>query len=359
MSPPSIFITGGSGFVGQNAITELTRKGHTVRALARSDEAARRVTAAGAEAVRGELSSVDALTEGIRGCEWVIHSAAKVEQWGTWDEFYKVNVVGTENVLTAAAKAGAKRLVHVGTEAALVGERPLIDAAEDFPFPSHSSGLYPSTKRLAEERVVAANRAGLETVVVRPRFIWGRGDTTLLPQLVAAVKRGQFMWISGGHYLTSTCHVTNVVEGIALALERGAPGNAYFLTDGAPAEFRWFITALLETQGLDAPKASIPRPIAKVLAGLLEGVWGALHLAGAPPLTSTLLHLMGEEVTVSDAKARRELGYTASMSRDRGLRELRQPAAKQPSEPASEPASKPGSEPERARPESPPAQAQP
>src|ERR1041384_6142316 len=121
----SIFITGGSGFVGQNAISELSRKGHTIRALARSDEAARRVTAAGAEPVRGDISSIDALTSGISGCEWVVHAAAKVEQWGAYEDFYQVNVVGTENVLAAAAKAGARRFVHVGTEAGLVGERPL------------------------------------------------------------------------------------------------------------------------------------------------------------------------------------------------------------------------------------------
>lgn len=322
--PSTVFITGGSGFVGQNAIIELTRRGHRVRALARSDEAARRVTTAGAEAVRGELSSIDALASGISGCEWVVHAAAKVEQWGKYEDFYEANVVGTENVLAAAARAGARRLLHVGTEAGLVGERPLIDASEDFAPPARSVGLYPATKRMAEERVIAANGPELQTMVVRPRFIWGRGDTSLLPQLVTAVEKGQFMWISGGHYLTSTCHVTNVVEGIILALERAEPGSVYFLTDGEPTEFRAFISALVETQGLEPPRASIPRPVAKVLAGVLEGVWGALHLSSAPPLTRTLIFLMGEEVTVNDGKARRELGYTASVSRERGLREMRQ-----------------------------------
>jgi hypothetical protein len=63
--------------------------------------------------------------------------------------------------------------------------------------------------------------------------------------------------------------------------------------------------------------------VAKLLAGVLEGVWTTFRLSGAPPLTRTLIYLMGEEVTVSDAKARRELGYTASVSRERGLREMR------------------------------------
>lgn len=320
---PAIFITGGSGFVGQRAIQELNRRGHQVRALARSEEAAARIAAAGGEPMRGDLASVDELSRNMRGSEQVIHAAAKVEQWGAYDDFYAVNVVGTENVLAAARRAGVKRLVHIGTEAGLVGALPLRMATEELAAPKRSVGPYPTTKRLAEARALAANCSELETVVVRPRFIWGRGDTSLLPQLVQAVKQGRFMWISGGRYLTSTCHIENVVEGIGLALERGRGGNAYFLSDGEPTEFRAFITALLATQGLVAPTASMPRPIAKVLAHGLEAAWRTFGLAGEPPLTRTVVFLMGEEVSVSDAKARRELGYTGGMSRERGLDEMR------------------------------------
>lgn len=324
---PAIFLTGGSGFVGRRAIQELNRQGNHVRALARSQEAAARIAAVGGEPVHGDLGSVDELAHCMRGSDAVIHAAAKVEQWGAYDDFYAVNVVGTENVLAAARRAGVTRLVHIGTEAGLVGEQALRMATEEFAAPTRSVGLYPTTKRLAEERVLAANCPELETVVVRPRFIWGRGDTSLLPQLVQAVKQGRFMWISGGRYLTSTCHVDNVVEGIGLALERGRGGHAYFLTDGEPTEFRAFITALLATQGIAAPTASMPRPVAKLLAHALEGTWRAFDLTGEPPLTRTVVFLMGEEVTVSDAKARRELGYTGGMSRERGLDEMRAGAA--------------------------------
>lgn len=319
----TIFITGGSGFVGRHTIHQLSRQGRRVRALARSNAAADRIVAAGGEPVLGDLASADDLARAMHGCDAVIHAAAKVEQWGAYEDFYAVNVFGTENVLAAARRAGVKRFVHVGTEAGLVGGRPVRRATEEFMPPARPVGLYPATKRLAEERVLAANCAELETVVVRPRFIWGRGDTSLLPQLVSAVKQRKFLWISGGRYLTSTCHIENVLEGIGLALDRGRGGNAYFLTDGEPTKFRSFIAALLATQGLEAPRASIPRPVASLAARGLEAAWRWFDLAGEPPLTRTVVLLMGEEVTVSDAKARRELGYTGSMSRERGLDEMR------------------------------------
>jgi nucleoside-diphosphate-sugar epimerase len=164
--------------------------------------------------------------------------------------------------------------------------------------------------------VLAANRDGLTTVIVRPRFVWGAGDTNLLPKIAEAVKRGRFGWVDGGRYLTSTCHVDNVAEGILLAAERGAPGEIYFLTDGEPVDFRDFLTQVLATQGVDPGTRSIPRWLARATAALTGWM---KH----PPVTKTALALIGHEVTVVDAKARRELGYTSHVSRERGLAEMR------------------------------------
>ena len=97
---------------------------------------------------------------------------------------------GTENVIAACRAAGVRRLVHVGTEAALMAGTPLVNVDEEAPLRPDSPALYPSSKAKAEQRVRAANGDGLETVVIRPRFVWGRGDTTLLPALVELVRSG-------------------------------------------------------------------------------------------------------------------------------------------------------------------------
>jgi len=127
--------------------------------------------------------------------------------------------------------------------------------------------------------VLDANRDGaFETVAVRPRFVWGRGDTTLLPTMVAMVKSGRFAWVGGGHNRTSITHVDNVVEGLVLGAQRGRPGNAYFVTDGEPVEFREFVTELLATQGVTAPSRSVPIPVAHALAVAGEAAWRTLPL---------------------------------------------------------------------------------
>ncbi|WP_164009755.1 NAD-dependent epimerase/dehydratase family protein [Pyxidicoccus trucidator] len=317
------FVTGGSGFVGRHLIATLKARGDSVRALARSPAAMAAVTEAGAEAFEGDLSDADKLRPGMEGCDTVFHAAAYVKGWGPREEFYEANVRGTERVLEAARSAGVKRLVHVSTEAVLVDGTPLVGVNETWPVPARPIGDYPSTKAEAERRVLSVSSADFTTVAVRPRFIWGKGDTSLLPEFISAVRAKRFAWFSGGRYLSSTCHVANCVEGMLLAAEKGRGGEAYFLTDGEPVVFRDFITEMLKTQGVDAGTRTMPYGLAATIATLGDVLWGAFHLKSRPPLTRAELLLVGREVTVSDAKARQELGYEGRMTREEGLREMR------------------------------------
>lgn len=310
------FVTGGSGFVGKRLIAALVAKGIQVRALARSETAEAAVRGVGAEVVRGDLGDRAAMQAGMAGCEVVFHAAAFVEEHGKLADFMRVTVDGTANTLAAAKAAGVARFVHVGTEAVLADGNPIVRADETVPISPNPAGPYGLTKGLAEKAVIAANAPGFTTVVIRPRFIWGVGDTSLLPKIVAAVKAGKFAWVGGGHYLTSTCHVANVVEGALLAAEKGKGGEVYFLTDGEPVDFREFMTAVFATQGVDAGTRSVPRWVAKTVAALTAWM-------KTPPITKTAVALVGGEVTVVDAKARRELGYTSAVTRDAGLAEMR------------------------------------
>jgi len=230
----TVFMTGGSGCVGGAAIKELISRGIDVRALARSDKAAAAISTLGATPIRGDLADTEAMQAGMAGCTGIIHAAAKVEDWGTEQEFFTVTIQGTRNALAAAQAAGVPRFVHIGTEAVLAGGPPIVRADETTPYPAVPNGLYPWSKGQAERDVIAANAPGFATISVRPRFIWGRGDTTLLPQICKAMQSGAWAWFGGGHHLISTCHVRNVIEGTLLALEKGPGGEIYFLTDGDP-----------------------------------------------------------------------------------------------------------------------------
>ena len=314
-----VFVTGGSGFVGGRVIQRLRERDIEVMALARSPRAIAAVEKLGATAVPGDLDDRAAMRAGMMGCDVVVHAAAHVGENGPLGEFMRVTVTGTENTLAAARTAYVPKFVHVSTEAVLADGKPIIRADETRPRTTRPAGPYPLSKGLAEARALAASSDAFAVVVVRPRFIWGAGDTSLVPKIADAVKRGKFAWIDGGRYLTSSCHIENVVEGILLAAERGMAGETYFLTDGEPVEFRGFLNELLAVYGVAPGDRSIPRWLARSIAELTRWM-------KQPPVSRTALALIGHEVTVVDAKARRELGYTSHVSIPQGLAEIRRTA---------------------------------
>jgi nucleoside-diphosphate-sugar epimerase len=320
---PTAFVTGGSGFVGGALIRRLVGDGWAVRALARSDRSSQAVQDAGAEVVRGDLDDTAAMRAGAEGADVFHHAAAKVEDFGDPADFERITVQGTKNALAAAREAGVPRFVHVGTEAALMAGQPLVNVDETTPLRPDSPAPYPWSKARAEQAVRAASGDGLETVVVRPRFVWGRGDTTLLPRIVQMTKKGQFAWIGGGTHRTSTTHIDNTVEGLVLAAERGTPGGVYFVTDGDPVVFRAFVGELIRTQGVEPPTRSVPLAVAKAVAAAGEGAWRLLNRKGSPPLTRFAVWASGLECTINDSLAREELGYREVTTREQGLAELR------------------------------------
>ncbi len=314
-----IFVTGGSGFIGGHIIESLVTD-RTVVAMARSDRSAEVVAAYGAEPVRCSLGTVD--TKHLKGMDAVVHCAAFVGDWGTRQQFWSVNVDGTTKLLDMARSAGVAHFIHIGTEAALFDGHDLVDIDESYPYPKRHKFLYSETKAEAERRVLEANAPGFRTVSIRPRFVWGPRDTSVLPVLLRMIDSGKWRWIDGGKHETSTTHVANLVHGVRLALERGAGGNAYFVADAERSTIRDFISQLVETQGRSIPDGSVPSTLARPMAWLIEGTWRLLGLKHTPPMTRFGVAMMSCTVTVRWDKAAAELGYNPLLTREDAMDEL-------------------------------------
>ena len=301
-----VFVTGGSGFVGGHVIEALS-PGHELRAMARSARSAETVARYGATAVSTDLDVVG--PEHLEGCDAVVHCAAYVEEWGTREQFWKGNVEGTTRMLDAARRAGVRRFILIGTEAALFDGHDLVNIDERHPYPAVQKYLYSETKAEAERRVLAANAGGFATLSVRPRFVWGPRDTSVLPAVLRMAREGAWVWLDGGRARTSTTHVLNLARAVELALTAGDGGEAYFVADEGTRTLREFLTAMARTQGVELPDRSMPGALARPMASALEGAWRALGIKRAPPMTAFAIAMMSREVTVNTTKARRALGY--------------------------------------------------
>jgi nucleoside-diphosphate-sugar epimerase len=311
-----VFITGASGFIG-GQVTETLAARHEVLALSRSARSAELARSRGARPILGNLGAVAAAD--LEGVDAVVHCAAFVEEWGTREQFWEANVTGTRQLLEVARRAGVARFIHISTEAVLFDGHDLVDVDETHPYPERHRFLYSETKAEAERLVLAASAPGFTTIALRPRFVWGPGDQTVLPTILRMAREGRFAWIDGGGVRTSTTHVANLVHGVTLALERGQGGQAYFIADDGERTIREVLTRLAATQGVTLPGRSLPGKVARALAAVTEGAWRLLRLESQPPLTRFTASMLSSNVTVRTDKARAQLGYAPVITVDEGI----------------------------------------
>ncbi|MEU6439380.1 NAD-dependent epimerase/dehydratase family protein [Streptomyces sp. NPDC047046] len=295
-----VFVTGGSGFIGQVLVRRLVGEGHTVRALVRSERSAAAVRALGAVPVHGDLTAPDGWREELAGGEAVFHLAAETDITADRERHDEVTVRGTTAVVEAARQAGVSRFVHCGSEAALLAGDPLIDADESASLRPDSEAAYCATKAVAEKTVLEASAPGFATVSVRPRFVWGPGSI-LVEGLVAAARAGQFAWIDGGRHTTDVTYVDNAVEGLMRGWQHGCSGNAYFVTDQHRVVLREFLQRQFDTYGVSGP---IPETDARTAA----------HDVPVPARW-----FLGQPCTLRTDKAVAELGYRPLISHTDGI----------------------------------------
>jgi nucleoside-diphosphate-sugar epimerase len=319
----SVFVTGGSGFVGQNLIPMLITNGYQVNALARSAEAVQKVERLGAIAIKGDLNDAKALARGVQDCEAVFHLAASVDFFASEKELRKIHVEATELLLSISQKANVRKFIYLGAASVIMNGKPIFNADETFVSDNIIDG-YSRTKLQAEQLVLKANSKSFQTVSLRPPLIWGKGDPNTLKGIIDAVKKGRMQFIDGGNHRFVTCHVMNVCHALVLAEHaEQSGGNAYFLTDGETPIFKDFIKKYVGTQGVTIPDKSVSLAMAKRVASVMEFSWKIFRLKGHPPLYKGLINALGMEFITSDKRARQELGYKPLVTIEQGMQAMK------------------------------------
>lgn len=323
-----VLVTGGSGFLGKALCRALVAKGDDVTSLQRHHSA--ELEGIGVRQVLGALDDEVKVLQALNGIDAVIHNAAMASGWGAWDDYYRTNVTGTKCLLQACRSNGIHRFVYTSTPSVVHAGRHAVAGGNESntPYGRHFSAHYPHTKMLAERAVLAANDPALATVALRPRLIWGPGDTQLLPRLVERAKAGRLRFIGDGNNRMDCTYIDNVVDAHLLALARIEPGaacagKAYFISNGEPWPIRDIVNGLLAAADAPLVKKSLPFPLAYAIGVVCEGIWRIGHLGGEPPMTRFLAEQLSTEHWYDCSQAQRDFGYTPAISMDEGLRRLR------------------------------------
>jgi nucleoside-diphosphate-sugar epimerase len=252
--------------------------------------------------------------------EVVYHVAALSAPWGKASEFHGINAEGTRLVAEACLRETVKLLVYVSSPSVVFDGRDQVNVTENVPYPRRYLSVYSLTKKLGEDHVNAAHRHGLLTVIIRPKAIFGPGDTTLLPRLLDRARQGRLPRIGDGRNLVDLTYVDCVVDALLLCLTApAAVGHTYTITNGEPVRL-WELIALLLTRcGIDTRLRPLPYRLAYALGAAME--FGARVLGGEPALTRYIVAILGRKrhPALPDVPTLRELGYDAQFSQWTGL----------------------------------------
>jgi nucleoside-diphosphate-sugar epimerase len=320
----NILVTGGGGFLGSAICRQLLARGEQVTAYQR--RAAPQLEAQGVRVIQGDLLDRALLGRSAAGCDAVIHTAGKAGVWGSYEQYYQANVVGTDYVISACREHGVAWLVHTSSPSVVHGGGDIEGGDESLPYPARFTAPYPETKALGEQLVMAANGARLATVCLRPHLIWGPGDPHLLPRLLDKAAGGK-LYLPGPDKLIDTIYVDNAAQAHLQALDalrkgRDCAGKTYFISNDDPRPQKDIIAGLLAAAGLETEIRPLSPALAGAVAALVEAAWRVLRLDSEPPLTRWSAAQLSTAHWYDISAAKRDLGYQPLVSIDEGLRRL-------------------------------------
>jgi nucleoside-diphosphate-sugar epimerase len=311
-------VTGATGFIGARLVRALRRQGHDVRAMVRDPSRAMALGEQGVELVTGDITDRSALRSATEEVATVFHCAAVLGDDPNPD-IRRVNVEGTRALLRACEAAGARRFLYLSSLAVL-GARHHHGTDESAPC-RRARDAYTNTKIEAERLVRDSGASGrLETVVLRPGFVYGPGDRLFLPRVVDGLVQRQFRYVGDGSKILNLVYVDDVVQALLLAGDAaGAAGQTYNLTDGTTTSLRDFVTALSELLDIPPPTGHLPPVLAWAICYALELASRVTRSERPPRLNVTRMKFLYFNQHYSIEKARRELGYRPGFDYRRGL----------------------------------------
>jgi nucleoside-diphosphate-sugar epimerase len=323
----NVLVTGGAGFLGMALCRALQARGYRVVSTQRRHSKV--LEAMGVEQRLGDLAYRPHVLDACTGMDAVFHNAAKAGHWGDEQSYVDANITGTLNVLEACHEHRIARLVYTSTPSVAHSGRVPCEGGneENTPYALSFKAPYPRTKQVAERAVLASNGPELSTVALRPRLIWGPGDTNLLPRLVERARAGRLRFIAGGLNRMDTTYVDNAADAHLLAFDALAPGSAcagkaYFISNGEPQPVKEIINGMLVAAGEPRVEASLPFGVAYAIGALCEGLWHTLPLKGEPPMTRFVAEQLATPHWYDISAAQRDFGYVPKVSVAEGLKRL-------------------------------------
>jgi len=302
-----ILITGSSGFVGGALCAKSVAQGWDTTGISR------RAAVAG-NWIAADLTRPLKLPASYRP-DVVVHCAARSSPWGTARDFERQNIDATRHVIDFCRRVGSPHLIYISTSAVLYRNEHQLAMSESTPPADRFLNHYARTKFAGETLV--QSYAGPSTIL-RPRAIFGPGDTVVFPRILRAAREGKFPIIhSATPVMADLIYIETLIDYIVRAIERRATG-LFHLSNNRPIALTSFLQDVFTRLDLPAPRRRIPMSRAMTAGACIETLYRFLPFLGEPPITRFGVSVFAYSKTMDVTKSLRELG-PPSVSLDEGV----------------------------------------
>ena len=315
-----ILVTGATGFLGGRAAQHLSKLGASVTATGRNEARLGDLSLQTCKTLAADLSSPDALASISGEYDAIVHCAALSAPWGRPEDFHSANVVATQTVLCIAARNPECRMIHISSSAVYFQPKDQSHIAESDPLPDRLINHYARSKLMSETLV---RGCGQSSIILRPRGIYGPGDTALVPRLIAAAEARPLPLLRGGQAKTDLTHVDDVVSAIVASLRVRRPhsGKIYNISGGEALSIKGIIETVCFHAGIDLRWRVLPTSLAMLGAHGSEIASALGGWKSEPLVTRYSLGLLAWSQTLDISKAQHELNWTPKITFEEGLKE--------------------------------------
>ncbi|MBP1047798.1 NAD-dependent epimerase/dehydratase family protein [Enterococcus sp. BWM-S5] len=314
-----ILVTGATGFLGKYVVEELKEAGYEVTAFGRNQLIGEQLAGDAVTFIQGDFTKLSDILTASKGMDAVVHAGALSTVWGKWEDFYQTNVIGTENVLEACETNQIKRLVFISSPSIYAAAKDQLQVKEAEAPKTNELNFYIKSKLLAEQRI--HEKKQIDSVILRPRGLFGVGDTSIIPRLIKVNKKIGIPLFDGGQQLVDVTCVENVALAIRLSLEsEKAIGETYNITNDEPAPFKDILDQLHQEIGVPVRYLSLSYSLMYGVASTLEKIYTVFRITKEPLFTKYTLYLLKYSQTLSIEKAKNELNYQPKMTITEGIK---------------------------------------
>ncbi len=314
-----ILITGATGFVGKHLVNFLKERDFDIIATGRNEAVGATLTDDKVKFIALDLTDADALQRSNIDADMIVHCAALSSAWGKKQDFYQNNVIATKNLVAFANTTGVKRIIHISSSSVYFDFKNKNNIREDAALPKHFVNDYAWSKYLAEQVIMNETKDDVEKIILRPRGIFGEGDTAIMPRLLQLVKKGSFPVVDQGRYIVDITHVENVCQAIWLALKTDCiKHHCYNITDDEPQNFSALMSSMFTAMKMEIKLRNLPYFMLYATATVSE--WWAKLVGGKEPrLTRYGLGLIAKTQTLDIDRAKEDLDYKPIVSTTEGM----------------------------------------